>query len=125
MFSSDHNLTANDRYEGFCIDLLKAISDMVGFRYDIHLTPEAKYGIYNHETGEWNGIVRELIDRVPSLTCFSTSHLFIFKGKMKLTFHLLATESGFGHRFHDHQLRKRVGHRFHQTVHESGHQYHV
>ena len=78
MFSSDHNLTANDRYEGFCIDLLKAISDMVGFRYDIHLTPEAKYGIYNHETGEWNGIVRELIDRVPSLTYSSTKITLVF-----------------------------------------------
>ncbi len=58
------NATGNDRFVGFSVDLLEAIAREVGFRYAIHLTPEAKYGIYNPDTGEWNGIVRELIDRV-------------------------------------------------------------
>jgi ionotropic kainate glutamate receptor 2 len=29
MLRSERNLTGNDRYEGFCIDLLKAIAGMI------------------------------------------------------------------------------------------------
>lgn len=57
-------LTGNDRYEGFCIDLLKEIAAMVGFEYRIELVPDGKYGVYDLETGEWNGIVRQLMDKV-------------------------------------------------------------
>lgn len=57
-------LTGNDRYEGFCIDLLKEIATMVGFEYRIELVPDGKYGVYDLETGEWNGIVRQLMDKV-------------------------------------------------------------
>jgi len=51
-------------FEGFCIDLLKSVADMTGFDYKIALVPDGKYGVYNFDTGEWNGIVRQLIDKV-------------------------------------------------------------
>jgi ionotropic kainate glutamate receptor 2 len=40
---------------------------MVGFEYRIELVPDGKYGVYDLETGEWNGIVRQLMDKVGSL----------------------------------------------------------
>ena len=58
------NLSGNERYEGFCVDLIREIAQRVGFNYTIRLAPEAKYGISDPITGEWNGIVRELMDRV-------------------------------------------------------------
>lgn len=58
------NDESNDRFEGFCIDLLRQIAEMVGFEYRIELVPDGKYGVYDLETGEWNGIVRQLIDKV-------------------------------------------------------------
>lgn len=64
MVKDDKNLTGNARYEGFCIDLLKRISGLVGFQYTIRLVPDHMYGVYNPETQEWNGIVRELMERV-------------------------------------------------------------
>lgn len=64
------NDEANERFEGFCIDLLRQIADMVGFEYRIELVPDGKYGVYDLETGEWNGIVRQLIDKV-GMECFS------------------------------------------------------
>ena len=64
MVKSGGNLTGNDQYEGFCIDLLKAIAGMVGFNYVITLVPDKKYGILDPETGEWNGIVRQIMDKV-------------------------------------------------------------
>ena len=50
--------------EGFCIDLLDAIANLVGFKYNISLVPDGKYGVYDYKTGEWNGMVRQLIDKV-------------------------------------------------------------
>lgn len=54
----------NELFEGFCIDILRLIAEMVGFEYNIKLVPDGKYGVYDLETGEWNGIVRELMDKV-------------------------------------------------------------
>ncbi|XP_046667622.1 glutamate receptor ionotropic, kainate 1-like isoform X1 [Homalodisca vitripennis] len=59
--------TSTPRFEGFCIDLLKEIADMVGFEYRIQLVPDGKYGVYDPDTGEWNGIVRQLMDKKADL----------------------------------------------------------
>ncbi|XP_014598152.1 PREDICTED: glutamate receptor ionotropic, kainate 2 isoform X7 [Polistes canadensis] len=67
MVRSRGNLSENERYEGFCIDLLKEIAHMVGFTYRIELVPDGKYGVYDYETGEWNGIVRQLMDKKADL----------------------------------------------------------
>jgi len=64
MVKNDPNLTGNDRYEGFCIDLLKEIAKIVGFQYQIEVVKDGKYGVENPDTHEWNGIVRDLIDGV-------------------------------------------------------------
>lgn len=72
MVKNRGNFSGNARYEGFCIDLLKEIAHMVGFGYKIELVPDGKYGVYNYETGEWNGIVRQLMDKV-SVSILETS----------------------------------------------------
>ena len=55
-------------YEGFCVDLLKELSRIVGFRYRIQLVPDGKYGAPN-EDKVWNGMVGQLIARVSRDTC--------------------------------------------------------
>ena len=82
--NESHNETL---LEGFCIDLLKAIAEMVGFEYRLTLVPDGKYGVYNYQTGEWNGMVKQLIDRVGP---------FIFKVKKKKKFPLERETSIFG-----------------------------
>ncbi|XP_054002680.1 glutamate receptor ionotropic, kainate 2 isoform X2 [Hylaeus anthracinus] len=67
MLKSRGNFSGNARYEGFCIDLLKKIAHMVGFAYRIELVPDGRYGVYDYETGEWNGIVRQLMDKKADL----------------------------------------------------------
>lgn len=64
MVREDKNLTGNAMYEGFCIDLLKSIAAQVGFEYTIRLVPDHMYGVYDPETKQWNGIVRELMEKV-------------------------------------------------------------
>ncbi|XP_035212026.1 glutamate receptor ionotropic, kainate 2-like [Stegodyphus dumicola] len=63
MVKADRNLTGNERFEGFCIDLLKTIADLIGFSYELYIVPDKKFGAENTTTGEWNGLVREIIDK--------------------------------------------------------------
>lgn len=57
------NRTGNDRYEGYCIDLIKELSTIRNFKYELNVlegeTPP--YGSKN-DKGEWSGLIRELID---------------------------------------------------------------
>lgn len=64
MMKTKGNFSGNARFEGFCIDLLEEIAKMVKFTYRIDLVPDGKYGVPDPETKEWNGIVRQLIDKV-------------------------------------------------------------
>ena len=61
---SDQILTENDRYEGFVFDIIDEISQMLGFRYIFKLVDDGNFGSRNKETGEWNGMIQELIDGV-------------------------------------------------------------
>ncbi|XP_011061884.1 PREDICTED: glutamate receptor ionotropic, kainate 2-like isoform X2 [Acromyrmex echinatior] len=61
MMHHEKNYTGNSRFYGFCMDLLAAVAREVGFSYRLELVPDRKYGARDPETGEWNGIVRELM----------------------------------------------------------------
>ncbi|KPM04300.1 glutamate receptor, ionotropic kainate 2-like protein 2 [Sarcoptes scabiei] len=56
-FAANHS---NDYFEGFCIDLLKAIAEMLNFQFELYLVPDGKYGAENTSTGEWNGMNADL-----------------------------------------------------------------
>ncbi|CAD7094020.1 unnamed protein product [Hermetia illucens] len=71
MLKDDKNATGNARFEGFCIDLLKGIAQQVGFQYQIRLVPDHMYGVFDPETKQWNGIVRELMERRADLAVAS------------------------------------------------------
>ncbi|KAF2357618.1 Ionotropic glutamate receptor L-glutamate and glycine-binding domain [Trinorchestia longiramus] len=61
MMRPGKNYTGNNRFFGFCVDLLNEISKHAGFDYIMELSPEGVYGAMNPITGEWNGIVKQLI----------------------------------------------------------------
>lgn len=61
---SDKPLYGNDRFEGYCVDLLRELSGILGFRYEIRLVEDGKYGAFEESTGQWNGMIRELMDHV-------------------------------------------------------------
>ncbi|XP_037875952.1 glutamate receptor ionotropic, kainate 2 [Bombyx mori] len=63
MVKEGWNLQGNARFEGFCIDLLARVAARAGFHYRLRLVPDNMYGARDPETGQWNGIVRELMDR--------------------------------------------------------------
>ncbi|CAG9789787.1 unnamed protein product [Diatraea saccharalis] len=63
MVKEGWNLQGNARFEGFCIDLLGRVAARAGFHYKLRLVPDNMYGARDPDTGHWNGIVRELMDR--------------------------------------------------------------
>ena len=67
MKESDQILVGNDRFEGFVFDIIDEISKMLGFNYMFKLVEDSNWGSLNKITGEWNGMIRELLDGVRSI----------------------------------------------------------
>jgi len=66
----------NDRYEGYCVDLAAEIAKHCGFRYQLKVVGDGKYGARDAETKIWNGMVGELVYGVSSDRTFM-SYAFI------------------------------------------------
>ncbi|EGK96607.1 AGAP000801-PB, partial [Anopheles gambiae str. PEST] len=60
---SAEKLTGNSQFEGYAIDLIHEISKILGFNYTIRLAPDGRYGSHNKETGEWDGMIKELLEQ--------------------------------------------------------------
>ncbi|XP_053176921.1 glutamate receptor ionotropic, kainate 4 isoform X2 [Scomber japonicus] len=59
-------LEGNERYEGFCVDMLKELADILKFKYRIRLVGDGLYGVPG-ANGTWTGMVGELISRKADL----------------------------------------------------------
>ena len=57
---NESDLSGNERYEGYCIDLLNKLAAKLQFKYVIKEVADGRYG--NHQNGTWNGMIRELLD---------------------------------------------------------------
>nr|CAG4645346.1 EOG090X00ST [Lynceus sp. MCZ IZ 141354] len=60
---SSEMLVGNDRFEGFGMDIVDEISKLLGFNYTVRLVADGKWGNIDQHTGEWNGMIRELLDK--------------------------------------------------------------
>lgn len=61
---SSSQLTGNDRFEGFGIDLIHELSLMLGFNYNFRLQENGVYGSLINGTKEWSGMIGELLAEV-------------------------------------------------------------
>uniref|UniRef100_A0A8C8H0Y5 Glutamate receptor n=1 Tax=Oncorhynchus tshawytscha TaxID=74940 RepID=A0A8C8H0Y5_ONCTS len=59
-------MEGNERYEGFCMDMLKELADILKFKYCINLVGDGVYGV-SGTNGTWTGMVGELISRKADL----------------------------------------------------------
>ena len=60
-------VSGDDMYVGFCVDLTKKISSIVGIKYKIVPVKDGRYGSVD-ENGTWDGMVGELVRNV-SISC--------------------------------------------------------
>ncbi|KAL0830384.1 hypothetical protein ABMA28_002566 [Loxostege sticticalis] len=49
-------------FKGYCIDLIEEIRQIVKFDYEIVVSPDGNFGTMD-ENGNWNGIIKELIEK--------------------------------------------------------------
>ena len=61
---SAETLVGNDRYEGFCVDLIDEIAQLLGFNYTIEIVLDGQHGKFNPEKQRWNGMIGDLLDQV-------------------------------------------------------------
>lgn len=57
-------LSGNEQYEGFGIDIIDELSKRLGFNYVFRIQADGVYGSLNKETGEFNGMLKEIIEEV-------------------------------------------------------------
>ncbi|RDD41063.1 Glutamate receptor 2 [Trichoplax sp. H2] len=55
--------TGQPSYQGFCIDLINAISEIVGFKYELYVSPDGQYGSQLNNS-KWTGMVGQLQDHL-------------------------------------------------------------
>lgn len=124
---SDKPLYGNDRFEGYCLDLLKELSNILGFSYEVKLVSDGKYGAQN-DKGEWNGMVRELIDHVSIHQYYKWENIWVIiwssvfdRGSAWWVFSVLG---GWPRRGPSHyHICQGEGDRFLQALHDTGDQH--
>uniref|UniRef100_A0A673YTI2 Glutamate receptor n=1 Tax=Salmo trutta TaxID=8032 RepID=A0A673YTI2_SALTR len=57
---SENVLGKPKKYQGYSIDVLDALSNYLGFKYEIYVAPDHKYGSQQAD-GVWNGLIGELV----------------------------------------------------------------
>ncbi|XP_055331757.1 glutamate receptor ionotropic, kainate 2-like isoform X2 [Paramacrobiotus metropolitanus] len=71
-------LIGNDRYEGFCIELMQKIAEKAGFNYTLVLVHDNQYGVAAEVPGsngkrEWTGLIGELVNKKADLAMAALS----------------------------------------------------
>uniref|UniRef100_H3DJN3 Glutamate receptor n=1 Tax=Tetraodon nigroviridis TaxID=99883 RepID=H3DJN3_TETNG len=59
---SENVLGKPKKYQGYSIDVLDALSNYLGFKYEIYVAPDHKYGSLQPD-GQWNGLIGELVSK--------------------------------------------------------------
>lgn len=54
---------APNGFSGYCVDLLDELARALHFEYNITLSPNGRIGNLHPDTGTWDGIVAQLLDR--------------------------------------------------------------
>lgn len=76
MLKESHGKSSAGNYtlEGHSVDLIDGIANLLNFSYEFYIVPDKHYGSYHPETKQWDGLIREILDRVTknnfNLSCF-------------------------------------------------------
>ena len=60
---AEERMSFEEKFEGYVVDLVKHLSAELKFKYKFHLVGDKQYGKPDPVTGEWNGMIRELLDK--------------------------------------------------------------
>ncbi|XP_077988487.1 glutamate receptor 4-like [Glandiceps talaboti] len=60
-------LNGNDRFTGYIPDMVEMLSERMHLKYELRLVADDKYGTQDPVTGEWTGMIGELINQKADL----------------------------------------------------------
>lgn len=113
---NDTDSVGNDRYRGFCKDLLDELSKMLKFNYILEIPPNSETGGLNRETGRYTGLIGELRELVRRCTIpkYIPTSTYIFSS---FTYFSFFSESRFSHLRFYHHAGKKKSRRFYSSFH--------
>jgi len=85
-------MSFEEKYEGFLIDLIKALAAEVKFKYKYYLVPDSNYGSYKN--GRWNGMIAELRSQKADLAVIDMSITSIRQSAVDFTMPYMSTGVG-------------------------------
>lgn len=57
-------LSGNDRYEGYAVDLIEALAPILGINYEIIIQTDGNAGVFDNTTQAWDGMIGKIISGV-------------------------------------------------------------
>ena len=52
------------KYIGICVDILQKLAKDLKFTYELHTTSDNNYGVFDKETLEWDGLIKDILAQV-------------------------------------------------------------
>ena len=80
-------LTGNDRFQGFNVDVIRALSAMLNFRYELYVVGDDHSA--RQDSSVSDKIVRELVDGVSMSSVYQTVRLSILSALLSLFLSLI------------------------------------
>lgn len=63
-----YTMSKGSELEGYCVDLLAQLSQRLGFKYNLKVVKDGRYGAKD-SSGNWNGMIGEVIRGVSLQQC--------------------------------------------------------
>ncbi|XP_077409546.1 putative glutamate receptor [Vanacampus margaritifer] len=80
--------------EGYCIDLISELSQMLSFKYKVHLVKDNRYGAMD-SSGNWSGMIGEVIRGEADLAVAPLTRTFIRERYVDMTASFMSTGISF------------------------------
>lgn len=71
-------LTGNDRYEGYAVDLIDALAPILGINYEIIIEDDGNVGTYNNDTQTWDGMIGKIRAGVNCISTYASTYIQLF-----------------------------------------------
>ncbi len=71
---NNQSYIGNDKYRGFCVEMLEKIAKICNFTYTIKIVEDGFHGAFVN--GKWNGMIAELIEKKVDLSVAALSISF-------------------------------------------------
>merc|ERR1719410_2589432 len=85
-------MSFEEKYEGFCVDLVKELSKEVKFKYEFYLVEGGGYGSFKN--GRWTGMIRELRTQQADMAVIDMSITAIRQTAVDFTMPYMSTGVG-------------------------------